>query len=669
MNSYYDSVTEMLVDKSVAYVHFTDDDMSMLFMQQYAYHIYSKYDVIWYVQDQSDIFHELFEDSNRVLLFSKRSTANSLRLLQKVNNMANVRLIVFMEYPFHVDTIIPRCFYIEKKLSVSYIEYLSQHITQENKKKILLESGNSFHNIARNIENLNTQNTLNLNNQTLVSHDPNTSILIESISFFSVAGVHKDLIRLFLSHEQLVECISKNILFYNDGYFIPNVDFLSYPSKISGESYDFFWKKMLDYVQTLVSDKDKTLLAQLNHVLSRFIENCNDLQESVSWRKMVYDIEGKLFVPYRFTYGEDCLTLLKNIQKLYSEQNDPIESAALLSDQAVIYADKEKFELSERLFLRALKMCENSNQRMFSHIMDDYSRFLDKQARYADALKKLEIVERFYRDTNDKLRLNNVLNRIALNLSNIGRVLEAMEYLKELHYVEYRGEMRADDIFSCEVANNLSICYLESGKYTDALAIMDSLYRLYLDAPNTPADYANDILQNRGCVFLYQKRYREAQDCFDQALADSVNPYSTSLTMENYMYAKALAEKAYDESISFFESQVSKSTDPETHKMLAELYYYSGDYSQCLMYCQSTLERKENREDERIKKIFELIIFKCRLYSNKVGFIYRIKSIKRLKNDLNYWLRNTGDRSFYYVETKHCLEEYCSLALFGNCSL
>ena len=60
------------------------------------------------------------------------------------------------------------------------------------------------------------------------------------------------------------------------------------------------------------------------------------------------------------------------------------------------------------------------------------------------------------------------------------------------------------------MACNLSICYMEAGYYKKALRIQNLLYQLYLRTPDTPKNYATDILQNKGSIYLYQHKYDEA---------------------------------------------------------------------------------------------------------------------------------------------------------------
>ena len=60
-----------------------------------------------------------------------------------------------------------------------------------------------------------------------------------------------------------------------------------------------------------------------------------------------------------------------------------------------------------------------------------------------------------------------------------------------------------NNILSCEVANNLSLCYMEAGLYKKALRLQNLLYQLYLRTQDTPINYATDILQNKGNIYLY----------------------------------------------------------------------------------------------------------------------------------------------------------------------
>lgn len=102
--------------------------------------------------------------------------------------------------------------------------------------------------------------------------------------------------------------------------------------------------------------------------------------------------------------------------------------------------------------------------------------------------------------------------------------------------------------------------------------MQDELYRLYLVVENASINYVTDILQNKGNVYLYQHEYKDAVLCFKQALKDEENPISKELILENYLYAKALSENDFSDSIQFFENQVEQNNGYETAKILAELY-------------------------------------------------------------------------------------------------
>ena len=170
-----------------------------------------------------------------------------------------------------------------------------------------------------------------------------------------------------------------------------------------------------------------------------------------------------------------------------------------LVDEATLYMDIEEFKVSKEKFEQALESCKENSVRKEVQILveDEYSRVLEKTGHYYEAVNKLYVVEQYYQEVKNEKKLNNVKNRIGLNLSFIGDIERATEYLESLLFGNFNKKIDRNNILSCEVANNLSLCYMEAGFYKKALRLQNSLYQLYLRTQDTPVNYATDILQNK----------------------------------------------------------------------------------------------------------------------------------------------------------------------------
>ena len=288
-------------------------------------------------------------------------------------------------------------------------------------------------------------------------------------------------------------------------------------------------------------------------------------------------------------------------------------------------------------------------------VEDEYSRVLEKTGHYYEAVNKLYVVEQYYQEVKNEKKLNNVKNRIGLNLSFIGDIERATEYLESLLFGNFNKKIDRNNILSCEVANNLSLCYMEAGFYKKALRLQNSLYQLYLRTQDTPVNYATDILQNKGNIYLYEHKYYEAFKCFEQALNDETNPYSKELILENYLYAKGFYETNFEESITFFENQIRQTEmNYETCKMLAEMYFANQNYSKCAKLCKRVLNQIVYREERFIYICLDIMYMSSLKKTNKLTLRQRYSCYTRIARYKQFIKRHVGCRSPYYRKIEEC---------------
>lgn len=467
-------------------------------------------------------------------------------------------------------------------------------------------------------------------------------------------GIHINAIRKLIGNDNVEEYILKKYIFLNGEYVIPNVEFkLRYKlqTNILNENW---WKNMLAYVRMIKDVHDVTICQQVEWNLKNSIQLD---KQNEGLKECLYEIERILFEMYRFRENSILLNMLKEYKIFF--KRDKEKWIRCLVDEAILYMDIEEFEVSKEKFNQALESCkENSvNREVQVLVEDEYSRVLEKTGHYYEAVNKLYIVEQYYQDVKNEKKLNNVKNRIGLNLSFIGDIRKATEYLESLLFGNFNKKVDTNNILSCEVANNLSICYMEAGLYKKALRLQDLLYQLYLRTLDTPINYATDTLQNKGSIYLYEHKYDEAFKCFEQAFNDETNPFSKELIFENYLYAKGFLEKDFEESITFFENQIKQAEiNYETCKMLAEMYFANKNYNKCAKICKRVLNKIVYKEEKFLYISLDIMYMSSLKKINKLTLIQRCSCWTRIIKYEQFIKRYVGYRSPYLEKIMECKE-------------
>ena len=196
---------------------------------------------------------------------------------------------------------------------------------------------------------------------------------------------------------------------------------------------------------------------------------------------------------------------------------------------------------------------------------------------------------------------------------------------------------------------------MEAGYYKKALRIQNLLYQLYLRTPDTPKNYATDILQNKGSIYLYQHKYDEAFKCFEQAFNDETNPYSKELILENYLYAKGFLAKDFEESIIFFENQIKQSEiNHETCKMLAEMYFANQNYSKCVRLCEKVLKKIVYKKEKFLYISLDIMYMSCLKKINKFTWKQIWGCWSRIDKYEQFVKQHVGARSPYLQKIEEC---------------
>lgn len=629
-----------------------DEKIEDVIISQYTYKVYSRYEVILNITDKKELGKLITYKGKSILLFIKNpEILIDTSLLWELN----LKCIYFRGK----QNIKNFDFYVSENLALSYISYLENEFpriifSENNRKEILSICGYNFHNIYQimqlcyfnqvTVEQIRIRGFIDI-----AKEDQDISIILNLCS----KGIHINAIRQLIGQDKCEEYISKNYLFLNGEYVIPNVEFkLRY--KLAPKSLnEYWWKNILTYVQTIKDACDATICQQVEWNLRNIMQPDS---QSESLGDCLDKIERILFEMYRFRENSILLDMLKEYITFF--KRDKEKWIKYLVDEATLYMDIEEFDVSKEKFNKALEMCKENAVKKEIQILveDEYSRLLEKTGHYYEAVNKLYIVERHYQEVKNDKKLNNVKNRIGLNLSFIGDIRKATEYLEGLLFGNFNKKIDINNILSCEVANNLSLCYMEAGYYKKALKLQNFLYQLYLRTPDTPINYATDTLQNKGSIYLYEHKYDEAFQCFEQALHDETNPFSRELILENYLYAKGFLKKEFEESIAFFENQIMQADmNYETCKMLAEMYFENKNYKKCARLCRKVLKQIVYKEEKFLYISLDIMYMSSLKKINGLTLRQRCNCWTRIIRYEEFIKNHVGCRSPYWRKIEECI--------------
>ncbi len=653
-------IGQAVSQKSFVRLVIPDTITAELIMEQYTFTAYADYDVILKI-DCNDKKHIHYEcQQKRILIFLFNSKEDYSEVENSFLGYRSIHFIIFQYEQGQIHNSIS--FFITKEFAQKYMEYLMYYFPQVILKDLDKELLIKF--CGYSLYNINFLMQLCYYNQIAIEHIKNRNLFLDSpdvsisndedfmrILSMSTIGVHKKLALLMISKEKLSYYINKQYLFNNSDYIIPNINLQLHCEEYSHLNILKLWEYFDCYIKNLTDDSDYTIVGQTIWLLQKTIKLDRTDIEKVS--EIIFQIEGTLHTFYRFTDNNRLFELEKLCKQLFEKNIE--KSVYLLVNEAILYEDIEKYDVAKEKFLQALEMCSLVEMQETVFVADEFSRLLEKTGFHYQALEKLYFVEKYYQDKQDIKRLRNVKNRIGLNLCLIGNIKQGIAYLERLFWGDFEGKIQEDNVLSCEVANNLSIGYMESGNYNRAIELQDDLYRIYMRVENAPINYATDILQNKGCVYLYKHEYKDATLCFEQALVTEKNPVSKQFIWENYIYSKMLLENNFED-IQLFMDVSKETADYETYKMLAELYFNGGFYKECIELCEKLLKEIVYEQNQLIYFSLDILLLESRIMLKKFTLNHRVKAIFRLHKYKKYILKKIGNGSPHYEKLRKCKE-------------
>lgn len=631
-----------------------DNVTDQLLISQYAYEVYSKYEALIEIDcnNYSKNYLEKIEEKNvLIFLYNSNDISEIKNLLKKC---VSIKYIIFKHENIYIhENAIS--FYISKDFAKRYIEYLMSNyphvITLSEMDQLIEISGCNLYNIKHLMQLCyNYQKSINqIQNEDILLTSNYNETMANMLGWSSI-GIHKKLAKFIIDEKQLSLYLKQQKLFINDDYILPEI-FMHLHCIKHYSSFDFLkmWISVASYIKELDDDKDKTIVNQIIWLLQKTMSFKRHIL--IDLEDVIFSIEETLYDLYRFSNNKE-LQKLEELCKQCFEDNKKVHIYSLVNE-AILYTDIEKYDVAKEKFKYAFELCKkNHDKETFSYVVDEFSRLLEKTSKHNEALKKLYFVEKYYMKERNWIKLRNVRNRIGLNLCDIGKVKKGTKYLEQLYFRDFNGEINTSVVLNCEVANNLSICYMESGTYNKALALQDDLYKKYLYIDNAPINYSTDILQNKGNVYLYNQEFDDAKNCFEQALADEKNPLSRQYILENYVYAKSFAENDFNDGILFFESILAQEQEKnyETCKMLAEMYFASKHYVKCSKFCTEVMKNIRYNEYRIIYFSLDSLYIRCMIKLERLSILNKISALFRLYKYRNFIRNKIGIESPYYKE-------------------
>lgn len=642
----------MLENQSRIDIIFPDEIIRDFFVEQYAYRVLSKFDKVFRLERDIEVIREAGEERELYFIYD----ILGCNVISE-NSRDSKRKVIFCHQGSSQEIEGALKIVVNRNLAQEYFEYQrdSYHLPiyyKEDIKNVLSVSGYSFYNINFILKQLFLKNltldTIKYYDQIMVTSSLDvTQKEIEQLSLvlqLNPKGIDRELLSEFLEKEFIQECLDKKYFFYNGTVFIGNIElYFKYSRQETLE--EALLDRLLDRICSFI---EKNLQKAFPSLLEHMIWIVSKLKKLDSFEQQIDKIEKYFFEKFRFTerkrlleFIELCLEGFEKGKSIYID---------FQVHRANLYMDAEEYKTAEAILDSVLKLSKR-NRKLYYYVMDERVRLFERIERYMEALNGLYKVRNYYiREKDSSKKLRNVQNRIGENLYFTGEVKKAKECLENLFYVDVGAKIDASNVLTCEIANNLSLCYLEEGSYNRAIELMDKLYRIYLQTDNCPVNYATDILQNKGSVYLYTKEYNKAVKCFELALKDEKNPYSRQLILENYMYAKAMDEDDFKEAVIFFEEQCKTTISDETKRMLVEMYYGAGNFEECIKLSECLIPNMKRKK--KLYDLFALIIFhaKSMVQCGKMGRAEKVKTLIQLEVCKVFAKKFIGEKSFYFNE-------------------
>ena len=386
-----------------------------------------------------------------------------------------------------------------------------------------------------------------------------------------------------------------------------------------------------------------------------------DKKEEIEKCIQIHDLyqDGKDFLS-EGNLGESIESLERAIALAKEIQSQEHEVKCLRS-LSIRYLELDDFDKYKSLNESALKIARSLNHEKeqgrclfnigyYYGAVEDYSQALKH---YEEALGMARIVE----DYGDK---SDCLTNISNIYRRLGNFDKALEYLRQVLRID-REELEEDaEAYVAIDLNSIGVTYqkkaLQSGKSEDLdLALENYEESLRISRRIKEDETEIEALNNIGMVYVNLKRYPEALEYFNLALAKTeesqdIEETANILVNIGIVYSKQekfdLAVESLQRALDAAAQTGKENTLWEAHFEIANTYMRRGDYQESLENYKSSVEHLEKIRSriqlEELKASYLGTDKRIETYQNVVDLLYKLS---RLEPEKPY-----GQEAFHFLE-------------------
>lgn len=271
----------------------------------------------------------------------------------------------------------------------------------------------------------------------------------------------------------------------------------------------------LQYAKRLSKQFPDSAFLLLKEVYTRSLEKKDKLATATCLQQM-----GQ--ISYYLGNYPQALDFHLQADKIFREENSPVNTAANLNDMGILYYYNKQLSLARRQYEEALQMY--SKARNGEGIADTYGRIghlYEKRQQYDSAFYYQRMALGQYNSISQKQGMAKIYE-------NIGSIYEDLEHYDSAQYYFTRSlalyNEAHEGVASIEVLNNLGDIYRKTGKYADALAQTNQALQMSIKV--------NDLYQigaayrDLGKTYHLLKQYDSAYYYLELSRRNTIDIYS-----------------------------------------------------------------------------------------------------------------------------------------------
>lgn len=201
-----------------------------------------------------------------------------------------------------------------------------------------------------------------------------------------------------------------------------------------------------------------------------------------------------------------------------------------------------------------------------SYVFTELSNLLRKLGYLREAISLLEAALTMAKNRKLKWRIKTY---IGLSIGHTDREHSLKLLAESAHQYRKSGE----PFRLCTVLRHEGLMFVEMGDFSRAEKLLEEAMSIAVEHDLTGHQY--EVMNDRGWMWIRQKKYDEARALFDRHVQNELSPYLLSLALQNIGYLEY--ERAnFREAIKFHSQSLQLTTRYEMRDMAFEDYYKLG---------------------------------------------------------------------------------------------